>query len=161
MADYDISRGEAKTVLLKALNRVPLTPKINNKKVKSKSLFRKFDAELSEITKKLYEIFESGHQESYRIMDRLLDLKLDYNKRAVDVVQLFEDTYKRCDGLLNFVKDDNEADPSLFKIGHYTIDLMNEFYKAQNMAMDDIIHNAGADESDGVSGLDFPPNIFW
>jgi hypothetical protein len=59
MTDYDISRSAAKTVLLKSLNKIDLTTKINNKKVKIKTLFRKFDLELTEISKQLFEIYKN------------------------------------------------------------------------------------------------------
>jgi hypothetical protein len=60
MTDYDINRSMAKQVLLKSLNKVELTTKVNNKRVKVKSLFRKFDIELTDISKQLFEIYKDN-----------------------------------------------------------------------------------------------------
>ncbi len=60
MTDYDINRSMAKTVLLKSLNKVEITTKVNNKRVKIKSLFRKFDTELTGITRSLFEIYKNN-----------------------------------------------------------------------------------------------------
>ena len=60
--NYDICRGQAKAYYLKCINKIDLTTKINNKKIKKNSFFLEFDIQLKNIIKSLYSIFRKDEK---------------------------------------------------------------------------------------------------
>ena len=103
MSEHNVNRGVAKSSFLSSLNKVPLTYQVNNKKVKEKSFFRKFDKELSNITTELFNIYKDDEKYNNFIKD-------DYNKEGKYINLILcdiENDYLQI--ALKFIKDDYRA----------------------------------------------------
>lgn len=150
MTDYDINRSMAKNVLLKSLNKVELTTKINNKRVKVKSLFRKFDIELTEITKQLFEIYKDNdkykkyltndwNKEGKYINLVLCDMENKYLQKAREILK--QNGIKNNNAVLMFdgfmIYIDNKPKEYLNNI----IDILNDNFKSENIKWDYKEHN--------------------
>ncbi len=150
MTDYDINRNMAKQTLLKSLNKVDLTTKVNNKRVKIKSLFRKFDIELTEISKKLFEIYKDNdkykkyltndwNKEGKFINLVLCDMENIYLQLARTVLKENEFHIKEAvlmfDGFM--IYKENKPKEYLLKI----IDFLNNHFKSFNLKWDYKEHN--------------------
>ena len=149
MTDYDINRCMGKQILLKSLNKVDLTTKVNNKRVKIKSLFRKFDIELTEISKKLFEIYKDNdkykkylsndwNKEGKYINLILCDMENKYLMKAREILKNkfnIKEAVLMFDGLM--IYKDNKPKEYLLKI----IDTLNNHFKSFNIKWDYKEHN--------------------
>lgn len=149
MTDYDIDRSMAKSTLLKSLNKVDLTTKVNNKIVKIKSLFRKFDIELTQISKKLFEIYkDSDKYKKYLTNDWnkegkfinliLCDMENNYLMKAREILKNkfnIKEAVLMFDGLM--IYKDNKPKEYLLNI----IDILNNDFKQYNIKWDYKEHN--------------------
>jgi len=91
--DHKIDRKQAKSIILKAINKENYTSHINNKKVKSK-WFMEFDIETTNIMTKLFDIYKNDYykyvkNEEYNQKGKMQNLILtkienEYLKRAID-----------------------------------------------------------------------------
>lgn len=143
--DLEISRSEAKTMMLKSINRVPLTQKHNNKKMKSKT-FIEFDKETSNIVLKIYEIIKND--EKFSKYDRktewnnqgklvnllLCDIENEYLQKAVKILSKMNISISTLmfDGLMIY-------------IGEYDVDKlikkMNKKFIEEGIEWDIKLHN--------------------
>jgi hypothetical protein len=150
MTDYDINRSMAKQVLLKSLNKIELTTKVNNKRVKIKSLFRKFDIELTEISKNLFEIYKDHdrykkyltndwNKEGKYINLVLCDMENEYLQRARNI--LIDNGIKNKNAVLMFdgfmIYSENRPKEYLLNI----IQILNNHFKNENIKWDYKEHN--------------------
>jgi hypothetical protein len=150
MTDYDINRSMAKQVLLKSLNKIELTTKVNNKRVKIKSLFRKFDIELTEISKNLFEIYKNHdrykkyltndwNKEGKYINLVLCDMENEYLQRARNI--LIDNGIKNKNAVLMFdgfmIYSENRPKEYLLNI----IQILNNHFKNENIKWDYKEHN--------------------
>ena len=149
MSEYDLSKSEAKSVLLSALNKTTPTTKINKKKVKSKGIFKSFDNELTEITNKLFDIYKNDKR-----FDKYL-VNNDWNSKGKYINNIlcdYENIYlqKAIVAITTELVDINDIavlmyDGFMINACNYNIDeiinLLNDIFKKDNIEWDYKSHN--------------------
>lgn len=149
--DLNINRSEAKSLILKSLNKVPLTTQHNNKKIKSK-LFIEFDKETSEITQQIYNIIKNDDE--YKKYD--ISPEWNYQGKLVNLL-LCEKENEYLQMAINYLNEKNIKISTLmfdglmvYKNDNYdinnVIDDLNNIFKNINIEWDIKKHNIELEE---------------
>ena len=139
--DHKIDRKQAKSIILKAINKETYTSHINNKKVKSK-WFMEFDIETTEIMTKLFDIYKNDYykyvkNEEYNQKGKMQNLILtkienEYLKRAIDYLtsKNIEVAVDMFDGCMGYGQQQD-----------YIIKDLNKLFKKEDMQWSFKPHN--------------------
>ena len=149
MIEYDISRSEAKNILLTSINKTSPTTKINKKKVKSKGIFKGFDDEMTDITNKIFDIYKDDikYKKYYQ-----KDLWNSKGKFVNNILCDIENTLllKAIKTVTDNIVDKNDIavlmfDGFMINMKKYNIDyiinLLNDNFKIDNISWDYKPHN--------------------